>query len=277
MIVNNLRLQKVLGGRVFDTEILTKPGMDSLADLVELQSWTHMFMTKSHVLHEEHIQDFYCNVEFAKDGNINTWVDNESLYLDEELLGKILEVPREGTRFMVGKSCTKKFVKECSKLPDMRRAGVQKKLLKGEYQLFFEFFNKVLLPRTEKRTMASATNLFVMESLCKFELLNLPALMLDHMYKTVIEHYGKHGMGYGYFLTKVFKHLNILVGLGIVGTVKQSFSLNTLVECECIEGKAGPLSKMSQLVMEQNQLKHELEEINVFVSNKDAEIALLKA
>ncbi|KAG5600435.1 hypothetical protein H5410_031805 [Solanum commersonii] len=188
MIVDNLRLQKVLGGRVFDIEILTKPGMDSLADLVEFQSWTHKFMTKYPVLHKEHVQDFYCNVEFVENSNINTWIENESLHLDEELLGKILEVPREGTRFIVGKSCTKQFVKECSKLPDIRRAGVQKKLLKGEYQLLFEFFNKVLLPRTEKRTVASATNLFVMESLCKFEPLNLPALILDHMYKTVIEH-----------------------------------------------------------------------------------------
>ncbi|KAH0714931.1 hypothetical protein KY284_007836 [Solanum tuberosum] len=30
-------IRKVLGGRVFDPEIITKPGMDSLADLVEIQ------------------------------------------------------------------------------------------------------------------------------------------------------------------------------------------------------------------------------------------------
>ncbi|KAH0632620.1 hypothetical protein KY284_035406 [Solanum tuberosum] len=156
----------------------------------------------------------------------------------------------------------------------MHRAGLN--LLKGEYQLFFEFVNKVLLCRTEKCAVAFAIDLFVMES-CKFEPLNLPALMLEHMYKTVIEHKGKYGMGYGYFLTKVFKHLNIPVGLGTVGTAKQSFSLNTLVECECIEGRAGPLSNMSQLVMEQNQLKNEFEEMTVLVSNKDVEIALLKA
>ncbi|KAH0714929.1 hypothetical protein KY284_007834 [Solanum tuberosum] len=65
------------------------------------------------------------------------------------------------------------------------------------------------------------------------------------------------------------------MGASIAGTVKQFLSLNTLVECECIEGKARPLSKMSQLVMEQGQLKHELEEMIVFVSNKDVEIALL--
>ncbi|KAH0645026.1 hypothetical protein KY284_032910 [Solanum tuberosum] len=158
----------------------------------------------------------------------------------------------------------------------MHHAGIQKKLMKGKYQLLFEFINKVLLPQTEKRPISSATNLFVMKALSKFEPLNLLAMMLEHMHKTVVDHKGKHLMRYGYFLTKVFKHLNILVG-GTVGTVKQSFCLNTLVECECIEGKAGPLSKMSQLVIEQGQLKHELEEMIVFVSNKDAKIALLKA
>ncbi|KAH0650115.1 hypothetical protein KY284_030027 [Solanum tuberosum] len=158
MIVDNLRLQKVLRGRVFYTEILTKPGMDSLVDLVELQSWTHLFMTKFPVLHEEQVREFYYNVEFAEDDTLHTWVGNKILYLDEELLGKI-----QG------------------------------------------------------------------------------------------------------------------VGLDTVGIVKQSFSLSTLVECECIERKSRPLSKMSQLVLEQDQLKHELEEMTVFVGNKDAKIALLKA
>ncbi|KAG5614474.1 hypothetical protein H5410_014298 [Solanum commersonii] len=31
-----------------------KPDMDSLADLVEIQSWTHLFMTKSPILHEDY-------------------------------------------------------------------------------------------------------------------------------------------------------------------------------------------------------------------------------
>ncbi|KAG5572182.1 hypothetical protein H5410_061948 [Solanum commersonii] len=103
--------------------------------------------------------------------------------MHEEMLGQILEVSKEGIRSVVGNSCTKEFVKEFSKLPDMRRAGVQKKLMKGEYQLLFEFFNKVLLPRTEKYTITSATDLFIMESLYKFEPL---ALMMEDMYKSLI-------------------------------------------------------------------------------------------
>ncbi|KAG5622996.1 hypothetical protein H5410_008214 [Solanum commersonii] len=158
-IIDNLRLQKVLGGRVFDPEICTKSGMESLADLVEIQSWTHLFMIKSSVLHKEKVREFYYNVDFADDGSLDTWVGNKNVLLDEELMGQILEVPREGIRSVVGKSCTKQFMKECSKLPDMRRAGVQKKLMKREYQLLFEFVNKVFLSQIEKRTVASAIDL----------------------------------------------------------------------------------------------------------------------
>ncbi|KAH0700721.1 hypothetical protein KY284_014936 [Solanum tuberosum] len=73
------------------------------------------------------------------------------------------------------------------------------------------------------------------------------------------------------------EYKDVPVGAGTGGTVKQSFSINTLVECECIEGRTRQLSKVSQLVVERHQLKHELEEMTVLVSKKDAEIALLKA
>ena len=74
-----------------------------------------------------------------------------------------------------------------SKTPTTKVAGIYKKIMKSEYQLVFEFINKVLLPRTEKRTVATAADLFVMEMLCSFEALNLPGLMLEYIYKTVIE------------------------------------------------------------------------------------------
>ena len=142
------------------------------------------------------------------------------------------------------------------------------KVIKSEYQLVFEFFNKTLLPRTEKRTSTTFTDLYVMELLCKFEPLNLPRIMLEHMYKTVIERKGIHGMGYGYFLTEVFKYFNIPFSIGKVGTVKQAFLENTLVECECIEGKGNPKSKMAQLIEDQDQLKHEVEELTMRLSGK---------
>ena len=51
--VDNLRKQSVLAGRVFDMRIINLPGMDSLHDMVEIQSWMHLFNQKSPILHEE--------------------------------------------------------------------------------------------------------------------------------------------------------------------------------------------------------------------------------
>lgn len=94
---------------------------------------------------------------------------------------------------------------------------------------------------------------------------------MEHMYKIVIVHKGKHSIVYVYLLINMFHHLNIPVGAGIIRTAKQPFTLNTLVECECIEGKGNSLSKVFQLIMKHDQLKHELEEMIVCVSNKDAD------
>lgn len=47
------------------------------------------------------------------------------------------------------------------------------------------FVNKVLLFRSEKRTVASAVDLFLIECLSKFELISLPFLMIEHMHKII--------------------------------------------------------------------------------------------
>ena len=84
-------------------------------------------------------------------------------------------------------------------------------------------------------------------------------------------------MGYGYFLTEVFKHFKIPLGVGKVGTVKQTIFKHTLFECECIEGRGLPKIKMAQLLEDPDQLKHEIEELTVRLSSKEAEIDVLKA
>ncbi|KAH0653129.1 hypothetical protein KY290_031417 [Solanum tuberosum] len=43
-----------------------------------------------------------------------------------------------------------------------------------------KFINKVLVPRIEKRTVASAADLFLMEKLDELEEINLPAIMLEY-------------------------------------------------------------------------------------------------
>ena len=79
--------------------------------------------------------------------------------------------------------------------------------------MVFELINKVLLPRTEKRTVATAADLFVMEMLCTFEALNLPGLMLEHIHKIVIERNGVHAnelriLSHGGY-SRIFKFLSV--------------------------------------------------------------------
>jgi len=169
--------------------------------------------------------------------------------LKEERLGEILGVPIEGIMLVAGQLCSKSFVQECGKLPKLNCVGIPKKLMNGEYQLIFEFVNKVLLPRSEKKTIVFAVDMYLMEALCKFDAINLPTIMLEHIHNTVRVNNGKHDMGYGYFLTRVCKHLEIPLETGVRGTVKQTFFMNTLIECECVEGKIGHMSKMYELVV----------------------------
>ena len=42
-IISNICLHILLGGMVFDLDIIHKPGMDTLYDLVEIQSLSHLF------------------------------------------------------------------------------------------------------------------------------------------------------------------------------------------------------------------------------------------
>ena len=88
-IVDNLSTQSILAGRVLDMNIVTQPWMDALHDIMVVQSWIHLFDTKSPVLHEEEVCECYYNIEFQEDGSINTRVRN----IDEHLLGNIFGVP----------------------------------------------------------------------------------------------------------------------------------------------------------------------------------------
>ena len=164
-VVDSLRKQAVLAGRIFYMGIITLLGMDSLHDMVEIQSWLHLFDKKSPILHEEEVREFYYNVQFREDGSILTRVNDIAISLDEEVLSKILMVPKEGTWSVLGKTCSSEFASVISKTPTTKVAGIYKKIMKSEYQLVFEFVNKVLLPRTEKRTVATAADLYVMEML----------------------------------------------------------------------------------------------------------------
>ncbi|KAH0650083.1 hypothetical protein KY284_029995 [Solanum tuberosum] len=147
-------------------------------------------------------------------------------------------VPVEGIRTIEDCKPSSDFIKLATKCGDVKNAGLPKKFLKGEYQLLFEFINKVLVPRTEKRTVASDVDLSLMEKLDELEEINLPAIMLEHMHRVMTWKKVKHGIPYGYLLNFVFNHFEMPLGRRVPSTTKQMFTAATLLECECVEGKA---------------------------------------
>ncbi|KAH0633531.1 hypothetical protein KY284_036317 [Solanum tuberosum] len=248
--------QKVLNGRVFDPDILT---------------------AFAPYLHEPEVREFYYNTELLEDGGIKTTVNNIKIFLDEESLGIILGVPMKEIRPIADCKPSSEFPKLATKRGDIKRAGLPKKFLKGEYQLLFEFINKVLVPRTEKRTVASAVDMFLMEKLDELEEINLPAIMLELMHRVMTWKRAKHGIPYGYLLNYVFKHLEVSLGRGVPGTTKQMFIDVTQLECECVEGKARGRSQVADLIEQQASLKRELIDLTAILNDKEVEIAQLKS
>lgn len=73
---------------------------------------------------------------------------------------------------------------------------------------------------SDKRTVASATDLFLMEKLSKVEQINLHAIMLEHMHKVMTWKNARHGIPYVYILNHIFTHFEVPVGRGVPGTMK---------------------------------------------------------
>ncbi|KAL3330128.1 hypothetical protein AABB24_034139 [Solanum stoloniferum] len=125
-------------------------------------------------------------------------VQGVEITLSEEVLGIILDIPCKVIRFVKGCKTSIDYVQRATKFGDLKCAWVPKKFIKVEHQLYFEFVNMVLLPRTEKRIVASSTYLFVMEQLDIYEAINLPGIMLERMHRIMTVKNGKHGITYKY-------------------------------------------------------------------------------
>ena len=79
------------------------------------------------------MREFYYNIQFKDDGSILTRVNNIVVCLDEGVLSKILRVPKEGTRSVLGKTFSSEFAFMISKTPTTKVAGIYKKIMKSEY------------------------------------------------------------------------------------------------------------------------------------------------
>lgn len=60
---------------------------------------------------------------------------------------------------------------------------------------------------------------------------NFPALMVQRMKRVINPQKGRHGLAYGYLLSRVFNHFQVKCGKGQVCTKKEMIDKKTLREC----------------------------------------------
>lgn len=82
-----------------------------------------------------------------------------------------------------------------------------------------------------------------MESLTKFNHVNLPTILIENMHKVMTIKDGRHGLAYGFLLNPVFTYFNVQYRPCKKGSVKKIFTLSTLEDNECIAKKIGVKSK----------------------------------
>ncbi|KAG5581135.1 hypothetical protein H5410_051762 [Solanum commersonii] len=122
--------QKILNGRVFDPDILTKFSMSNLFYVVSIQGWNHLFEPQVSYLHELEMCEFFYKIELLEGVGFGTTFRNVETYLDEEILGIILGVPVEGIRMIEGCKPSSDFTKLSTKHGDVKNAGLPKMFLK---------------------------------------------------------------------------------------------------------------------------------------------------
>lgn len=149
----------------------------------------------------------------------------KSVYMSKTL-GIVLSVPLGGIHMIQGCEPSSEFHQVATKYGDIKCAELLKEFLTREYQLLFELITKVLVLRTEKRTVASATDLFLMQKLYELEEINLPTW---HIHKAMTWKSSRHGIPYVYLLNFVFNHLEVPLGRGVPGTTTHVFTVVTLI------------------------------------------------
>ncbi|KAG5620861.1 hypothetical protein H5410_006079, partial [Solanum commersonii] len=142
--------QKVLNGRVFDPDILTKFGMSNPFDAIYIQGWNHLFESPVSYLHEPEVREFFHKMELLESGGITTTVRDVEICLDEELLGIILGVPVERIRSIERCKPSSDFTILATKCGDVKHVGLPKSFAKGNINCFLSSSTRCWCPELKR-------------------------------------------------------------------------------------------------------------------------------
>lgn len=85
--------------------------------------------------------------------NLTALVQGKKLKLDEESLGKILDVPTVGVRTVIKQQPSTEFMIDASKVGGTFVAGVRKKFLKSEFQLVLSLSTSLFCPGQKRELL----------------------------------------------------------------------------------------------------------------------------
>lgn len=253
--------------------------MTELMKLVKLQGWEKLMVRKEQPrkLAKKELVDFYV-YGFGGPDHIRSSVRGLIIDLNPSKLGNLLEVPSYGwNEFAKGEwpelhglaeplEIVRRFAQDGT---IQRPRSVQLKELSPLHKYLYTMVIRMLLPRNQRRTEASYMDLAVMELMIRGEQINLPGLMLRHIYRVVSNEdpSAKQALGYGFWLGDVFERLGASISNWTYEQAKDRLG-------EIDEQQEPPSDKKeSGLVQRLRLVMAQKDEI---IANKDKEIAALK-
>nr|XP_016440658.1 PREDICTED: uncharacterized protein LOC107766394 [Nicotiana tabacum] len=269
--------RKILKGGLLKD--LVEPGVMRLVDALAAQGWKDMVLQMDGRLARNELIEFMANVAF-KDGVVSSLVKGVQLQLDAEKLGEILDIPSEGfddyTRqrwlcldsLPTSLEITKRF-SDSKEMTEVR--AVQKSEMRPEHKVVFEFLNKCLLPRQERRHTANYMDLVLMECLERGKQINWPAFIIK-LLDRVINGSKAHVTPYGFILTTVLDRLNVPLKWEMASS-KEHFGIKTLLAYD-YSVNAIPIEPGSS---QKTPINSKVRTLVQECAAKDAEIAQLKA
>ncbi|XP_075110990.1 uncharacterized protein LOC142181631 [Nicotiana tabacum] len=251
-----------------------------LVDVLAAPGWKDMVLQMDGRLARNELIEFMAN-DAVKDGNVSSLVKRVQVQFDAKKLGEILDIPSEGfddyTRqrwpcldsLPTALAITRRFYDS----EDMYEArAVQKSEMRPKHKVLFEFVNKCLLPKQERRHIANYMDLVLMECMERGKQINWHAFIIK-LLDRVINGSKAHATPYGFILTTVLDMLNVPLKKWEMASSKDHFGMNTLLACDYAVNVIPNELGSSQKAPINSKVRTLVQEC----AAKDAEIARLKA
>ncbi|XP_019241822.1 PREDICTED: uncharacterized protein LOC109221838, partial [Nicotiana attenuata] len=223
---------------------LEERGMVRLLTSLEAQGWKDMVLQMDGRLARKELVEFMANGT-VQNGLVTSIVKGMKVKFDAPKLGRILNIPSEGydgytrqkwpcldglpTELLI----TRNFcdTTDAEEVPEAR--AVQKSEMRPEHKVLFEFVNKCLLPRQERRHTANCMDLVLMQCLVEGKQINWHAFIAK-LLDRVLNGSKAHSIPYGFILTAVLDKLNVPLKKWEMASSKEHFGIKTLQACDYI-------------------------------------------